>query len=117
MGVGMIDTKIYRKDIFHGAVFVCVYLDDDPMDGFNLHELYTFKNHSEDEDLWSVHRTRDDEPIDVWSWGKKNEVSCNWDNGTTWIEFMPVIRLTDEDLFTIKLAGAEALFGKRVNDD
>lgn len=107
------DTQLYQSDFYAGAQFLVIYSE---YNAFSIGDIVTMLAAS----------SRPTSILPMYSLGGReitNSVGtaqawsgCNWDNGGTWIEIIPTVRMTDEDLFAVKIAGTEAVFGERMND-
>lgn len=103
-----IDTKMTVADMVNGERIVCVAVDDNHHN-FKIGDMYMFRFGG------STCYVHDNDGIEItrWTWTPEQGAACDWDNGKSWVEFIPASRLTEEDFFTMKLGGPEAIFGPR----
>lgn len=111
----VVDITISEEDVYDGAKFVCLF----PSRWgkyFTVGKTYTMNSYTRSYDGGEVtyKMIGDNEKYITGStllW-----MSSTYGSGTPQLEFIPDGRLTDEELFTIRLAGPETILGQRDHD-
>lgn len=117
----MINTILTNKDFYDGAEFVCVYVSASY--GNARPNRYVVGNTYKLIDIGlgssTVRMRMEDEAETHLNIVPPSDIDRRpifWDNGDSWVEFIPRDRLSGEDMFAIKLGiDLEELFGKRTH--
>lgn len=103
------DPHYTLSDIPMRIDMLCVFTEEESLH-FVVGEVYTFIF---DQYGSEVYRKTSGTEVDSISWNKEVVSRCTWNNPNTWVEFVPARWISDEDMFAIKMAGAESIFGNR----
>lgn len=98
------NPALYLSDFRDSAQFLMLYSEYEA--DYRPNHTYTMVEHNKRLHLIG-HSSDHKQLLDI-DW-----LDCFWNNNTTWLEVFPVDRLTDEELFAIKLGGPEMVFGPR----
>lgn len=99
--------EMFETDFVDGAQFLI--LCSEYQEIYATNEIYTLRVFCDDGDYL---RLGDDLQHHY-----KNWPNFYWGNTTTWVQIFPTTRLTEEEIFVIKIGGPEALFDDRIQID